>query len=632
MLISAIVLAGALAPGPQFQSSQPKKVPAEKLHRELPMPTSQTVAAGGGIFFDFSFEYRQFDSDPGFLDYIACTNSCRGNKHADHVQCDPSCDDICTTKHDVTVEPYVEEKGAFPQWLTRYFRMAEGTKKDGFYPRRGRGSAAKVMDHMRRVSTDYLTRKGKRMDLASATFSAAHWNEDPCSTSSKKITGFEYYLYFKYTIRDAFETLTSGEDLFARIILPNKELGEASYYGNCKCSGLSAWSAGRLGDLFLPSPKGDDKTTRTRPRTGTTPEPKEEKSTRTSGLFIGGDEGLRVATANDMSEFGIEVAALGMNQVQLTVTNTMDHGLSLGLTPGSLLVPDDDRYQEIVVAAPLQLMFAANETIYATLDLETPTSAADGFALCAEMDKRPPDGKVGYSVQAARDDRRVDIALVTSGSFFRGPWHQAMMWIYSDAATLEDINKRITPEVSGRRYLNALYDLSERCLVDLTDKKYKDCLDPSLLDTLGARPEAVTWLLEHADEKELKRWADKAKSKTREWAKGDEEAQAHLATVIAGLGNRPDKDIRRAAANLLLGEPKEDIEKLVDAGALDGIAALLMSDSDKAVDAALDLFEKAPTQFCWSFLQALHEDASRKNKERAAKLLEQLESGDPDFR
>jgi hypothetical protein len=627
MVIAALAAAAVMIPLPPLQREKAKLIARKDLPKFMPMPTGGSVGAGGGILVDFSVEYRG-DYMTIFSESISCINACLGKKHADHVECDFTCDRTCTAKHDTPIEPHVEFALGFDTWFDKTIRWLEGTKPEGLYPRRGKGSAYKVMKAINRVSTDFLTKNKPRIEQASLIPSAKHWNEHPCSSSPKRISFNGIEVWLKYRIYDAFETITQGETRYATIIYPNKDMGGGMTYNNCKCSGLSSYSVGRLGDLFLPSPAGDKKKEQTRPRTGTRPATDDEKEEqekkpiiKTSGLFFGDSSGFRAATAMDMGNYGVNVSADSMNKVSVSLSNQMPGVDLLGLGAGSLLIPDNDDYQEIVTAEPLILTFEALTGLSASLNPKPFLQEKSGFSLCAEMDKKTPDGNVPYTAITPSDEKLIDIAGVVARSGFKGPWHQALTWIYTDAATYEQINERLSPGVSERQYLNALHDLSDRCLIDLSDRRFEKCLDPSLLNAGRGRPEAITWFCIELPADKLLKWAQDERPLAQNWA---ESAPEHLAAVTAGLGEREEEEIVIAAARMLEGLSLEAIEKLADAGSLVGVANLLTSKEDRAVDAALDLFEKAPTQFCWGFLSGLSEEVSSGNRDRAEKLLEKL--------
>ena len=74
--------------------------------------------------------------------------------------------------------------------------------------------------------------------------------------------------------------------------------------------------------------------------------------------------------------------------------------------------------------------------------------------------------------------------------YFASTVAQTRVWLYTDAATMADINKRLVPGVTDGLYLNALYGLGAQCSVDLTSARYKSLINPELLAAVTASREA----------------------------------------------------------------------------------------------------------------------------------------------
>lgn len=130
---------------------------------------------------------------------------------------------------------------------------------------------------------------------------------------------------------------------------------------------------------------------------------------------------------------------------------------------------------------------------------------------------------------------------------------QGRIWIYTDSATREQINKKLLPGLTDGMYLNALHGLY-KAGVDLTQPKYKVVLDPTLLAAPTASKDATFWyadFLYRNDPKMAyaKRVIDAVKSGLS--SKAEAIDARHAAYVAQALSESDSKDIRMMVLDLM---------------------------------------------------------------------------------
>src|SRR5690606_7682672 len=113
-----------------------------------------------------------------------------------------------------------------------------------------------------------------------------------------------------------------------------------------------------------------------------------------------------------------------------------------------------------------------------------------GRTLCLNMEKKEPDESVSYWPAACEDLVIARLALDTNASRNTGAWDQARVWIYTDNASLSDINKRLQPPLIPGYYTRGLYDVDR--FGGFTDKERKNAklFSPELLFAPTGNPKA----------------------------------------------------------------------------------------------------------------------------------------------
>ena len=155
------------------------------------------------------------------------------------------------------------------------------------------------------------------------------------------------------------------------------------------------------------------------------------------------------------------------------------------LPSGTVLVPGKGGVQSMITVDPLLLKSSAlTDGVF-----EDKSIAVH----CLEIDKAPPDSTVTFTLSRGSDPILRNLAMMTARSSIRGPWDQARLWIYSDKASLERINKRLALGCPPGMYVRALWEVQTMAGFKDKDLDNPDLFAPSLLGGPGNRKEAVGW-------------------------------------------------------------------------------------------------------------------------------------------
>lgn len=293
-------------------------------------------------------------------------------------------------------------------------------------------------------------------------------------------------------------------------------------------------------------------------------------------------------------------------------------GSSILFPPGTSMYPDDAGYQ---VMSPFDYFrydfpgWFAGAQFGGIEQEEIPTN-------CLNIEKKEPAKNVKYFPYYCTDPVIRGLMELASKSRLRGPWIQARTWIYTDHASLADINKRIFPPVSKARYVNALYEIAR--LGGFADQDLGDAkiFEPSLLACVFADDESLAWFVwtmgkMHA--KATRAWLERSpKELTDLLSSGDADDLAHVVLVMNMLCASPDADIRLGGLGFL-SSLRTKPEALRGRFALPGSS--LVSDDEKEVLLALGVvekyFEKMPKRELGSLAKFGKTDAIKK---KAAEL------------
>lgn len=246
-----------------------------------------------------------------------------------------------------------------------------------------------------------------------------------------------------------------------------------------------------------------------------------------------------------------------MNSMQFPGTPSMledvDCGSELYFPSGTLWVPDRPGYQVMSNFQPFKYQFA----------FESHTSGPVSFTQeqiefrthCLNMEKRQPAAGVRYYPYYSPDPVIRALMIMTNNTRIRGPWLQAQTWIYTDKASLEDINKMLVPPVSAARYVEGLYAVANAGGFTNQDYLNAAMFNPTLLSAVILRPEIAYWMLlvmaeYHAEA--TRRWFENAGGNIGAILSGDDEqAKSVVMKLIALAIYSPTPLIRMGVLTLL---------------------------------------------------------------------------------
>lgn len=218
--------------------------------------------------------------------------------------------------------------------------------------------------------------------------------------------------------------------------------------------------------------------------------------------------------------------------------------------PGTLWVPTDRAYQSMMSG----VVHERHSFLFASLTEMQETNAAR--VLCMNMNKKEPAKGVKYFPYRPSDPVLPRLAKFMNDSQFRGPWDQARLWIYTDKATIEQVNERLQNGVGEAAYLMALADVNWAGGLDekmLKDPKY---IRPSLLTGAGAPDYAHDFLLGNLQAhhpKKVGEWLRKNSSSMLQLvgSKSDAADQKRFSTTMTRLLSFESPEDREAVLGLL---------------------------------------------------------------------------------
>jgi hypothetical protein len=607
MLISAVALSAVFA-----LSDDPPYPP-------LPEVQNRTGRryVGNGTEISYSWDFvvaysNNYEFEP------TCVNSCRGLKHLTHEQCDMTCDRNCLSVHKFEIEPEfsLDIDGALNgirQSFTYYDELKTGNTT----------AIANAAKSMAKQGLDALKAEA---DKYKYTYKSGHFNEEPCSYQDRKLRYDLVVINVQATIvKDgAVIGRPRGSAGFAKI--PHQQFYEQDPVIACKCAFVIEAPVNRLGNDFFGT--GRDFKLGGEVRDvfkggGSIIDEDDDDNYIPGPPNTGGDEGkpLKFRYRFDgMNNFRLEGSYRGMTPMK---------GAFL---PGTMFEPEDSSYQSEMLAGTATWLYQFNSELYASL-LPQPqdgwSEIGKGFALCMDMDKKQPHAGVKYNIVPAADDRVGDIARFIDSRRLRGPWHQAMTWIYTDQATLDDVNDRMDYVISKGRYMQGVYDLHTYAGVDFKDKEYEDCVVPELLEGETAEPASAEWyvgLMLDIDPKGLAKWAEKSGKYFEGLLEADQDWHVPYGiAVMNALITSGNKDVSKAALKLIEKAVTDaNRSAFISGGGLNGLDEAISGPDEKLAEDTLKLLEKWEDPATSFILLNIAESASNKVKDRAAKLKEKL--------
>lgn len=288
---------------------------------------------------------------------------------------------------------------------------------------------------------------------------------------------------------------------------------------------------------------------------------------------------------------------------------------------GTLWVPDQPGYQVMSNYSPFTIRHTFGP--FAVIDSSVPL-AGEFRTHCMNMTQKEPGPGVRYRPYRNTDPVLKGLMDLTAGSRIRGPWDQARLWIYTNKAGIDEINKRLFPGVSEAQYLTSIKQIAALGGLEPKDYSAKELFPPKLLSGAGMADTTLGWgfgIMERSQAKELAAWLGSMSQELSKLLAGDAGNKAHAAKVFSLALNSPSQEVRASALKGLLKKPQGH-ETL--RGQLGTMLPSLYSAQAGEVESALDVlavYSEAPPRQALEYLAA--NGANGKIQSKAAALLRQ---------
>ncbi len=263
-------------------------------------------------------------------------------------------------------------------------------------------------------------------------------------------------------------------------------------------------------------------------------------------------------------------------------------GSKIELPVGTLWQPDSSDYQAMGTIGGFNYNFMPEFAFVGNFEQQPPGRMR---VHCLNMEAKEPASSVRYFPYFCADPVLRAILEKNSEASLRGPWLQARTWIYTDKASLKQINDRLIPGISPGRYIDEMFEVAK--LGGLKQKDYENInlFDPSLLAGTGTDKVALYWFVGVLDSKHVKATANWLNKNPQEILSKFQNATAldllHLKTLFSYLFNATSPEIRMAAVSLLSKGDATIIKGKVPVPRVS-----LDSEDSKEVEAAMTCVEK----------------------------------------
>ena len=548
-----------------------------------------------------------------------CMNTCNGKKHKNHGECDKSCDDKCEeANHDITVEgEYVPDRGA----------MGEATRAANGLAVRGGGTVS-PNDWSHRVSQALSAfkrecKKKVKHSLPHADACSMRFWEVGRNIKTFTVRGTMTKVGFRRARgvdTPINETVGVHEQTVATGYIPADEPFTNENDVACKCT-APAEPEESIQDFI--NRMSNPNASRTR-----------ADIERLRNL-IGSPTGVQFFDESGNLRFRAEVDTTctgnDMNTMRLILTNNSGETVRVVLPPGVRFVPSNSAYQVMASLVRSETMLRAGESREVCLSVGEPplytylTEEATVRWACLEIQKKEPDPSVKYRMVPNRDNALTRLAEITNAARFRGPHDQARIWIYTDKASRDEINKRMIPGVSQPMYMALLRDVSQKGGVDMSAPAFAKLPTPDLLSAVSYDEGAVRWLVGFLARNRAKDLASfvngKAATLAELAAKEGKDGPANVTWIVESLLAEDSVDLQKGAAKVLLAVAAPQRTAVAEAGGLNGLRSLFVSGNEDLSNLGMDVLEAYATddakQLSMACIEAMPSNAL---KLRAAKF------------
>ncbi|MDI9637401.1 hypothetical protein QPK87_10790 [Kamptonema cortianum] len=526
---------------------------------------------------DIRVEVRAFpmDETEGTA-LVKCGGTCNGNVHDEHAECDTSCDTPCRNDRDWGMgRDHNGHIAAIPNHYNSYplnddefegqvaamaetMLQAAGASVGEFSPRAlsiytASAAGTAMRDAIRFTNTlslpggDYVAWTGTyriRME---------HFQKNPCTKEERTFGRRKHRLMARPILTLRFsslgnrteEVIRGAEIEYGQYFIP---VGEPIAYADpkvecaCEPSSVSMGDGGiKIGEDFTPIPQ----------RPVTQP----------------GRDGGYAAAMNSLNlpEYvSLNITGEDMNYANVSFTCSTGQDAEFYLPAGSTLIPNDPSIQDMITTEPVRFALAKHASLHPAGDIMEQKVRV----MCLQMPKKEPTKSTKFAPALSTDPRTSVLAQLTGASRFSGPWDQARLWMLTDNATFDEINKRLSPKLSPRRFIMMMRESNDAGV--LNDKTLKDekLLDPKVLLTPGTATDDVHWYVSAMALVDPNTLAKSVRDNMRVYAnmaKGeDAESRDHVMAISTGLLSTADNALIGLGLQLLadsMNQPRPQAKK-----------------------------------------------------------------------
>lgn len=524
---------------------------------------------------------------------MVCTNKCRGNVHKGHATCDYSCDDRCTENHRLRVKgEYFPDRSA----MDAATAAANGLAVRG-------GGTASPSDWSHRVSSalaEFRREANKRK-----TFDMEH--ALACSGKSQKVDVRTYAFHVRGTMKKVGyrmsrgvrtpidETVGMHESVVATAKIVKDMPKDKKTWTACLCKAPQEpeIDIDAMLDNLIKLLEDLMEQERLSHLCGTAAVSMRDKA----GQHV------------DPGESKIVVKPADMNRCEVQIENGTGTDVEVTIPVGTVFQSQDKSFQDMASVVTTRGMLYAGQTksfyVSTRPELVQTTALFPVRWACLNMAKKEPSPSARYTMRSPQDDILIRLGAITDQARVRGPHDQARMWIYTDKAPMDEINKRMLPGVSEGRYTSLLHDVAKSG-VDLSGTEYRRCLEPKLLTGIALDDQAAAALvsvLAETKPADLARYVNSNAAMIARLVDTDPQyGPGHVATVATALLTEDNADVRKCGLKLVTSVRAENRAAFAGAGGLAGVRNMLTSPSEAG--AAVDALIAYPLELAGEMLGA----------------------------
>ncbi len=587
-------------------------------------PTKETLKYDEVTQLDVTYSMEFRGKRPFFHWECDCINKCQGKKHIRHEDCDLSCDTKCQLKHELSSQPegiYNPDASTIKEISAAFAKV--GSPLGSEWQQKG------LMPDFEPKFEEILKKIGES-DKYTWKKRFPHWNNFPCSYLAKNFDIEDWYLVAEWQVfridkaadgREIRVAGPKGKLPFAYIYLINADSEKNDNPRElCRCKVVMTEKEEKFlkyVDEFEAKKKKQKEeggNTGEKPPTGGNsgkPDiPKEDKpgggdeKAPEPALPKDGKVGMELFP-KDLEQCNFEVVCNSMSEAVCTGTNPYSFPIEVEIPPGTLCVPEDSSYQTCQFATRCRIAMPANSTVSFPVRFSSgpfvdfsPFGFSTARISCLEMLKKEPEAKVKFRLDANYDFRLIRLAEKIDRESFRGPNDQVRIWIATDKATYQDIEKHLLPAPGGGTYLRLVYEVNRITGIDFEEPEYQKCLDPMLLteggnfDGLAAR-----WCVQKMIETKPNQLVTVLKKNSPNFLtlldKGESERR-RFAEIFGAMLTSQNANLTMEAINFLLSIVPDTKLRLVQKyGGLRGLSFALIAPDEGVVKATINLAVKA---------------------------------------